>query len=151
MTQGSVLLTDLRNDLSLSWEAGWENVEGTTWESEITYGRYINRFLTVFGGAYLEGVDSTREDVRPIVGLAYTLPLNVHTAAWVDDEGEARVTIGREIMLTPRVGVFGDAEYDTLEGWSYQGGASYLINKNVSATALWDTNYGVGGGLSIRF
>lgn len=151
MTQGALSVTDLRNDLMFSWEAGWENVEGTTWESEITYGRYINRFLTVFGGAYFEGVDSTREDIRPIVGINYTLPLNVHAAAWVDDEGEARVTFEREIMLTPRLGVFGEAEYDTLEGWSYQGGASYLINKNLSATALWDTTYGVGGGLTIRF
>ncbi|MGK0190123.1 MAG: FtsP/CotA-like multicopper oxidase with cupredoxin domain, partial [Verrucomicrobiales bacterium] len=151
MTQGSLMLSNLRNDLSLSWEAGWENVEGTTWESEITYGRYLNRFLTVFGGAYLEGVDSTREDIRAIVGLDYTLPLNLHAAAWVDNEGEARVTFEREIMLAPRLGIFGEAEYDTLEGWSYQSGASYLINKNFSATALWDTNYGVGGGVSIRF
>jgi FtsP/CotA-like multicopper oxidase with cupredoxin domain len=151
MTQGSLTVSNLRNDLMLSWEAGWEKVDGTTWESEITYGRYINRFLTVFGGVYLDGVDGTREDIRPIVGLDYLLPLNFHAAAWVDDEGEARVTLEREIMLTPRLGVFGEAEYDTIEGWSYQGGASYLIKKNISATALWDTDYGVGGGVTLRF
>ena len=31
------------------------------------------------------------------------------------------------------------------------GGASYTINRNLAATALWDSNYGVGARLTIRF
>jgi hypothetical protein len=57
----------------------------------------------------------------------------------------------RELMLTPRIGIFGDVEFDTREKWSYQAGLSYTLTQYLSATALWDSHYGVGAGLTIRF
>jgi len=42
-------------------------------------------------------------------------------------------------------------EYDTIENWSYQAGLTYALTQYVSATALWDSDYGVGAGLTIRF
>lgn len=151
MTQGRVQFENLENTFSASWKAGWDGVEGTTWEGEMVYARYINRFTSVFAGAYLEGIDSDLDVERPIVGLSYLLPGNIMTTAWIDDEAEARITFERELMLTPRLGIFGDAEYDTLEDWSYQGGISYMINENFSATGVWDSDYGVGGGFTIKF
>ena len=73
------------------------------------------------------------------------------SSAWIDDEAEARITFERELMLTPRIGIFGEAEFDTREKWSYQSGVSYMINENLSATGLWHSNFGVGGGLTFRF
>jgi len=151
LTQGMVQFENLENTFSASWEAGWDGVEGTAWEGDIVYDRYLNRFTSVFAGVNLEGVNSDLETERPIVGLRYLLPGNVMASAWIDDEAEARFVFERELMLTPRLGIFGEAEYDTLEDWSYQGGVSYLINENFSATALWDSDYGVGGGFSFRF
>ena len=78
--------------------------------------------------------------------LSYLLPGNFHAKAWADFDGGVRVSIDRELMLTPRLGVFGELEYDSHEDWSYQGGASYLINQTVSVTALWDSKYGGGSG-----
>jgi hypothetical protein len=151
MNQGMVSYENLRNTVSLSWEAGWDSVSDTTWEGEFAYDRYINRFTSVFAGVYAEGVDSDSDTERLIAGVRYLLPMNLMTSTWVDSDGEARITMGRELMLTPRLGIFGEAEYDTREKWSGQAGASYLINENLSATALWDSNYGVGGGLTIKF
>ena len=54
-------------------------------------------------------------------------------------------------LLLARLGIFGDAEYDTREKWSGQAGMSYMINENISATGLWDSDYGVGGGFTIKF
>jgi hypothetical protein len=151
MTQGTLMLEDQRNTFSLSWEAGWDGVKDTKWESEIVYDRYVNRFTSVFAGVYAEGVDFSSEKERLIAGARYLLPLNIATSAWIDSDGEARFALERELMLTPRLGIFGETEYDTREKWSYQGGMSYLINENLSATMLWDSNYGAGAGVTFKF
>jgi FtsP/CotA-like multicopper oxidase with cupredoxin domain len=150
-TQGVITFSDPLNILALEWEAGWDGTEGTAWEGTLTYGRYFNRFATLFAGVYAEGVNSTREDERAIAGIRYLLPGNFQSQAWIDDKGEARFTLQREIMLTPRLGIFGEVEYDTLEKWSYQAGVSYALTQYLSTTALWDSHYGVGAGFTIRF
>jgi hypothetical protein len=40
---------------------------------------------------------------------------------------------------------------DTHDQWSSQGGLSYILTQYISATALWDSDYGVGAGFTIRF
>ncbi len=150
-TQGMLTYSDPLNIFALNWEAGWDGVDGTAWESDLTYGRYFNRFTTVFAGVYAEGVDSTSKDERLIAGVRYLLPGNFMSEAWIDHDGEARFMIDRELMLTPRLGIFGEVEYDTRENWSYQAGASYALSQYLSATTLWDSDYGVGAGLTIRF
>lgn len=107
--------SDPLNILRLKWEAGWDGVDGTQWEYDATYGRYINRFTTLFAGVHAEGLDSNSESERLIVGFRYTLPGNFISQAWIDSNAEARFTLERELMLTPRLGIFGEVEYDTLE------------------------------------
>lgn len=151
LTQGDLTLSTLLDVYSLEWEAGWDGVEGTEWEADLTYGRFLNRFTTVFGGVYAEGVDGVREDERLIGGIRYLLPGNFASSTWVDSDGEARVSIERELMLTPRLGIFGETEYDTREKWSYQAGAEFIFTQYLSATALWDSHHGVGAGFTVRF
>jgi hypothetical protein len=155
-TQGSIQFSNLRNRYILGYEAGWDGVEDTEWEADLVYQRYLSRFASVFAGVYGEGSlqewdDWQVESERLIVGANYLLPGNFWSSAWVDSDGEARVSLERELMLTPRLGVFGEVEYDTREKWSYQGGSSYLINENLSLTGLWDSKYGVGAGITIRY
>lgn len=158
-TQGMLRYENLKNIFQLSWEVGYNEIPkefDALWEGDLTYNRYINRFTTVFAGVYGEGTiggvdDFEIESERIIAGLRYALPLNFFSSVWVDDSGEARVTLARELMLTPRIGIFGEAEYDTREYWSGQVGASYVINENFSATGLWDSDYGWGGGITISF
>ncbi|MEY4245247.1 MAG: hypothetical protein RLZZ245_2832 [Verrucomicrobiota bacterium] len=151
MTQGDLTVSSLLNVFSLGWEAGWDGVEGTDWEGELTYGRYFNRFTTVFAGVYAEGNDFTAEDQHLIAGIRYLLPGNFLSSAWIDSDGEAQIQVMRELMLTPRIGIFVDVEYDTREQWFYQAGLSYTLTQSLSATALWDSNFGVGAGFTIRF
>ncbi|MCF6311147.1 MAG: multicopper oxidase domain-containing protein [Verrucomicrobiales bacterium] len=151
MSQGAVRYENAAHIFTLEWEAGWQGVQGTEWETQFTYDRYFNRFTSVFAGVYMEGLNASREADRLIAGIRYLLPLNLSTSAWVGSDGEARITLGRELMLTPRLSVFGDLEYDTLDYWSTQAGLSYMLNQYASATALWDSNYGVGAGVTISF
>jgi FtsP/CotA-like multicopper oxidase with cupredoxin domain len=150
-TQGQITLSDPLNLLSLRWEAGWHNVEGIHWEGDLTYGRYLNRFTTLFAGVSAEGVNSESEVERGIAGISYLLPGNFLSRAWIDTDGGARVALDRELMLTPRLGIFGEVEYDTREKWSSQAGLSYILTEYLSATTLWDSDYGFGAGLTIRF
>ena len=151
MTQGQITASSLLNIFNLQWEAGWDGVADTQWETTLTYERFINRFINVFVGVHAEGTDWTREEERLVGGVRYLLPGNFLSSAWIDSDGEARITLDRELMLTPRLGIFGEIEYDTRDDWSYQAGLSYLLTKSVSATALWDSDYGVGAGVTVRF
>ena len=150
-TQGTITFSDPLNILALGWEAGWTDTDGTAWEGDLTYGRYFNRFTTLFAGVYAEGVNSSSEDERAIAGIRYLLPGNFHSQAWIDDEGEARFMLERELMLTPRLGIFGEVEFDTDEKWSSQAGMSYALTQYLSTTALWDSEYNAGAGLTLRF
>ena len=155
-SQGSLHYRNLLNTFGLDYEAGWDGVKHTEWEADLTYERYFNRFSSAFIGVYGEGLakdwdDWEIETERLIAGVNYLLPGNIWSKAWLDSDGGARFMIERELMLTPRLGIFGEVEYDTREKWSYQAGASYLINANLSATTLWDSKYGVGAGITFRY
>ncbi len=150
-TQGVLTFSDLLNVVSLEWEAGWQNIDGPRWEGDLTYGRYFNRFTTVFAGVYAEGSNSDSEVERAVAGISYLLPGNFRSRAWIDSDGGARVTLDREIILTPRLGIFGEVEYDTHDHWSSQAGLSYIIGQYLSATTLWDSDYGFGAGITLRF
>lgn len=150
-SQGSLWYSDIRNTIGMNYELGWQGVDHMEWETDITYSRYLNRFTSVFAGVYGEGIKGNLEQDRLIAGLSYLLPGNFRARAWADSDGGTRFTIDRQLMLTPRLGVFGEAEYDSHEDWSYQGGASYILNQAVSVTALWDSKFGVGAGLTLRF
>ena len=150
-TQGMVTLSNPLNILSLEWEAGWRNTDGTDWEGDLTYGRYFNRFTTAFAGIYAEGNHFYSDKERVIAGITYLLPGNFMSRAWIDSDGGARITLNRELRLTPRLSIFGEVEYDTHDPWSSQGGLSYILTQYISATALWDTDYGVGAGFTLRF
>lgn len=142
---------DPLNILALAWEAGWQGTDDTEWEADYTYGRYFNRFTNLFAGVNAEGVDSTRKEERAIVGIRYLLPGNFQSQAWIDHKGEARFMLERELMLTPRLGIFGEVEYDTQDRWASHAGMSYTLSQYLSTTALWDSEYGVGAGLTFKF
>lgn len=84
-------------------------------------------------------------------GVAYRLPYMVESSLAIDSEGDARVGIGKEIQLTPRLSVFGDLEYDTRTQWEYTTGASFLLNKQFSLTAGYHSDHGWGAGIGFRF
>jgi CopA family copper-resistance protein len=151
MTQGRITASSLLNIFNLTWEAGWESVPETEWEATFTYERFLNRFTNVFVGMNVEGTEWDQEEERLVGGVRYLLPGNFLSTVWLDSDAGARVTLDRELMLTPRLSVFGEIEYDTREDWSYQVGLSYFLTKSLSATALWDSDYGLGAGITVRF
>jgi FtsP/CotA-like multicopper oxidase with cupredoxin domain len=148
MSDGFLTLQNNRNALTASWEVGWGRVDKTGYEVDLTYDRYIGNFASVFAGA--EFTNGEAGD-RGIFGVRYLLPLMIQSQAWVDTEGDFRLALTQSIALTPRLAVFGGAEYDTLTRWEGVAGLEYVLGKRFSLIGQWHSEYGPGGGLSFRF
>ena len=151
MTQGFLTAANIRSIITFQWEAGWQEVSSTDWETILTYDRYFNRFFTLFAGADLFGEGDKLDDARGVFGLRYLLPLNIESQAWVDTDSGVRVNLGKVFQLTPRISLFGEAQYDTHDLWEGRAGLSYIVSKTLSLLAQWHSDYGWGGGLRIRF
>jgi FtsP/CotA-like multicopper oxidase with cupredoxin domain len=152
MTEGFVTTSNTRNILTAAWEIGWEEVDTTEWEGLLTWDRYFNRFFTIFVGANFLGETNELDKTRGVIGLHYLLPLNIESRAWVDTDGGARFIFDKEVDLTPRLKLLGEAEYDTHKSeWEGSAGLTYTIHKNFSLVTLWHSDYDWGGGVRILF
>jgi len=151
MTEGFLMLSDIRNILTAEWEVGWHEVEETEWESIVTYGRYFNRFFTMFAGVDLMGEEDELDKTRGIIGIHYLLPLNIESRGWIDTDGGARFMLDKSLELTPRFSLAGEAEYDTHEEWEGSINLSYVLTKNISLIGKWHSEYAWGGGINILF
>ncbi len=157
MTQGYLELSNTQNIFNFEWEAGWNNVPGTEWETTFLYERYFNRFFRLIAGVNSEGTLTTGplefdvESNRGVFGLMYKLPLNIDATAWVDTDGGARVKLAKSIPLAPRLDLGGEVEYDTHNDWESRVHLDYMLNKNAAVIGQWHSDYGWGAGLRIRF
>jgi len=144
MTDGIAAVSNTRNTISARWEAGWEDEE---YEIELTYNRYINRFITVFGG-----LDITNEEqqTRGIFGVRYLLPLLIDSTVWVDTDADFRIILDKEMHLTERLSAFGELQYDTESKWEWKAGGAIMINKWLSLVGQYYSEFGAGGGIEIR-
>ncbi len=151
MTQGTVSLSNYRQLIDLSWEFGWQNVEDTEWEGLLTWGYYVNRFFVPFVGVDVLGEADRESDTRGIMGFRYLLPLNLESSIWIDSEGGGRLSMGRELHLTPRLLGMAEVEYDTHTDLEWKAGMAYLITKDLSAKVQWHSDFELGGGLELRY
>ena len=164
-TTGFNLITsNIRNQFNASFEYGWnKNLEG-----EFTYERYLHDYLRVFGGVNIE--NETRKSLdefktTAVVGVRYLTPYLFALDARIDNELRPRVSLGRSIMLFPKLSVFGYYEYqidlgivndlpinkDFISETVWSAGAEYMLSRNFSLMGSYDNRYGAGGGLSVRF
>jgi hypothetical protein len=151
MAQGSLIYANIRHILSAEWKAGWQRVDDVEWEITPTYDYYFNRFASVFAGVNLEGAGDRLDKHEGILGLRYLLPLNFSSRVWVDTAGDFQFAVGKHLELTPRITIFGEAEYDTKEKWETRAGASHLLTKHFSLIGQWHSDFGWGGSLRWEF
>lgn len=145
MSTGAIVVSNTHNTLSAEWQSGWEDAE---YEIDLTYTRYINRFISPFIGAELTNGDQVN---RGFAGFDLLLPFLIDTSTWIDWKGDVRIQAVKEIQLTNRLSAFADVQYDTKSEWELQFGGEILINKQFSLTGGWHSEYGAGGGIMIRF
>ena len=144
MTDGEAAIANTRNTISATWEVGWEEEE---YEIVLTYNRYINRFITVFGGA---DITNEEQETRGIFGIRYLLPLLIDSTVWVDTDADVRVILDKEMHITERLSAFGELQYDTESKWEWKAGGAIMINKWLSLVGQYYSEFGGGGGIEIR-
>ncbi|MBO9592913.1 MAG: multicopper oxidase domain-containing protein [Niabella sp.] len=158
---GSALYHNTRWALNAEWKLGY--TAGRGHEIEANFGRFLGQmqwFRPFIGVEWRYQKDSHEErdlfgqkfkhDGKPrfTAGFAYTLPWLVLLQTQIDTKGQVRVELGREdIPLSKRLrGAF---SLDTRR--EYMGGLRYIINRNFSVSANYNTEYGVGGGLVLTY
>jgi FtsP/CotA-like multicopper oxidase with cupredoxin domain len=144
MTEGQVVFADTRNTFRGIWETGWDE----DYEAVLTYERYFNRFIQAFAGGVLTDGE---QDHRGIIGIRYLLPLMFESTVWIDTEGEARLSLEREIQITDRFYTFGEFQYDTDSKEEWLAGAGLILSKHFSIVGQYHSEYEGGAGLNIRY
>lgn len=147
MIEGTINASNTRNTLRAVWEYDWT----TEFDTELTYERYLNRFVQVLTGTNLYREKGEAFDAVGIAGIRYLLPFMVNSTAWVDSDGDIRVSGEKEISLTRRLSVFGEVEYDTASQFEWVAGARFMLNQTFSIVGQYHSDYGGGAGLTIRF
>ena len=138
-----------RHNLNLTWDVGWERVERRQYEIEATYSHYFNTRWTAFAGYRLTNNDDGEDGI--IAGATYLLPYLAALTTTVHSSGDVRFSLGREVALTDRLSLIAQASYDTEQDFEWQAGFSYTLTKRLSLVSLYDSDYGLGAGVGLRF
>ena len=156
--------SNLRNQFNASLEYGWnKNLEG-----EITYNRYLHDYLRVFGGLNIENKDRNSLNnfkTTAVAGVRFLTPYLFALDVRFNSDLVPRLSLGRSIMIFPKLSVYGYYEYQIDFGlintlplnknfmsetvWS--SGVRYMMSRNLSLMASYDNRFGAGGGLVARF
>lgn len=158
---GSAALNNTRWSLNAEWKLGYDAANGH--ELEASVGRYLGQmqWLRPYVGVewkYQKGKHEEKNmfgqtfshdgKVYYNAGIAYTLPMLVILRAQVDTRGIFRIILNREdIPLTRRLR--GSFSADTQK--EYMGGLRYIVTRHLSASANYNSNYGLGGGLVFTY
>jgi hypothetical protein len=151
--EAHLTVSDRANLFEASGKAGWAGVKKPGWEGLVTYGRRLNRFLTVFAGADVDKDKRFRDDApeaNGVAGLDYELPFALSARLWADTSGGGRFGLSRAFQLAPRLDLDGEAEYDTRDLWTGRAQLGWRVSRRASVLGGWDSQYGWGGGLRWR-
>jgi hypothetical protein len=126
---------------------------------------------TAYGQVGTNGEDRS-EKGRPVkeykvglVGVKYFTPYMFNVDVNIDHQLRPRIRIDKELLLFPRIFLEGEYEYLADFGWvndlenedDFEGETewlirtAYMLSRNFSIQANYNSHYGWGGGLSIRF
>jgi len=160
---GMVMISNTRWQIGTEWRLGYNDIHG--YETETHFGRYIGRmqWLMPFIGfdwryrklTYNEieknlfRQSSTKDNRAQFsFGTNYTLPMLIIAQLEVYQNGYLRLQVRREdIPLTKRLrlGLMCNTDKE------YMIGLRYILNKNLGIRAHYDSDMGLGVGLSLNY
>jgi CopA family copper-resistance protein len=165
---GEFMLAQTRWKASTLWHLGYHDMHG--YESETTIGRYLGRMQwwfpyigfdyhfkmeggpkNIFGNEEKNwfGQQSNKNDRKTIVaGVAYTLPTLTTADLRIDGDGKLRFQLSREdIPVTPRLRFSWMLNTDK----EYMAGFRYIATKYISLSSHYDSDMGLGIGLTFTY
>ncbi len=167
-TDGEAMLASTRWKASTLWHLGYHDMHG--YESETMIGRYLGRMQwwypyvgfdyhykmeggpkNLFGNEDKNwfGQASNKNNRKTVVaGIAYTLPMLFVADMRVDGDGKFRFQLGREdIPVSKRVRASIMINTDK----EYMAGLRYIATKYISVSSHYDSDMGLGVGLTITY
>ncbi len=167
-SDGEAMLANTRWKLSTLWHLGYKDMHG--YESETMVGRYLGRMQwwypyvgfdyhykveggpkNIFGNEEKNwfGQTSNKNNRKTVVaGIAYTLPMLFVADARVDGDGKFRFQFGREdVPVTKRLRFSMMINTDK----EYMAGLRYIATKYISVSSHYDSDMGLGAGLTITY
>jgi FtsP/CotA-like multicopper oxidase with cupredoxin domain len=160
---GEMMYQNTRFNLQAEWRLGYNDMHG--YEIETHFGRYIGKmqwFFPYIGFDWRYRKMSTHEvesnifnqrntkDMRNAlcIGVQYTLPMLFIADVRIDTDGELRLQLMREdIPLSKRfrISVMGNSDKE------YMAGLKYVLNQSLSLSAHYDSDMGLGVGLTVSY
>jgi CopA family copper-resistance protein len=168
-SDGEAMLAQTRWKLSTLWHLGLHDMHG--YESETMIGRYWGRMQwwysfvgydyhykkpnsgekNIFGSETrnMFGQVSDKENRSTIMaGIAYTLPMLVTAEGRIDGNGKLRFQLSREdLPLTSRLRFNLMVNTDK----EYMAGFRYILSKYFSLSTHYDSDMGLGAGITITY
>ena len=129
---GELLAENTRNAFELEYEWDYDD----SYEVELVYERYINRFLQIYMGAELEQeVETSKKDKHEIgiLGLHYLLPLMIEANLRLDSNGDARLGLSSELQLTDRLAM----------DWDFNTDDEFRVQMEFEMSKQWVITFGV--------
>lgn len=160
-SDGEIAISNTRYRMQTEWRLGLNDKSG--YESETHLGRYIGamqlwmpyvgwdiRYRKISAPEKNIFGQSDSKDTRKVfcAGFQYTLPMLINADARIDTKGKFRFQLGREdVPLTSRLRFNFMANTDK----EYMTGFRYIVTKYVSLSTHYDSDMGVGAGLTIIY
>jgi FtsP/CotA-like multicopper oxidase with cupredoxin domain len=160
-SDGNASSANTRWKFSTMWHLGLNSSKG--FESETMFGRYFGQmqWLFVYAGfdyhykntyeqeTNMFGQYSNKNNRHTVVaGLAYMLPMLVVGDARIDGNGKFRFQLGRDdIPITSRLrfSLMGNTDKE------YAAGFRYVTSKYLSFSGHYDSDMGLGAGISVIY
>lgn len=148
---GSFSLFNNNYSIDGEWRVNWKG----DYETETHFVRYFGRkqFLKAVLGSDIrlrEGGLENSKDNRQVfhVGMQYTLPFFVESELRLDHTGKVRFQLNREdIALTRRMRFNWMVNTDK----EYLLGLKYIVTKHIALSANYDSDFGLGGGITLTY
>ncbi|MFT3980551.1 MAG: multicopper oxidase domain-containing protein [Ferruginibacter sp.] len=167
-SDGEIMLANTRWKASTLWHLGYHDMHG--YESETMIGRYLGRMQwwypyigfdyhykieggpeNIFGSEEKNwfGQTSNKNNRKTVVaGIAYTLPLLFVADLRVDGDGKFRFQFGREdIPVSKRLRANMMINTDK----EYMLGLRYIATKYISLSSHYDSDMGLGAGVTFTY
>lgn len=167
-SDGEAMLANTRWKASTLWHLGYHDMHG--YESETMIGRYLGRMQwwypyigfdyhykveggpkNIFGAEEKNwfGQTSNKNNRKTAVaGIAYTLPMLFTADARIDADGKFRFQFSREdVPVTRRLRFSMMINTDK----EYMAGLRYIATKYISLSTHYDSDMGLGGGITITY
>ena len=177
-SDGMAMLSNTRNTIATAWHLGLHPEHGE--ESETTVGRYLGRmqwWRPFIGYDYhYKKVDQNGEEIKKGImgrnifgsdkynmlgqlsnknnrstitaGIQYLLPMNIMSELRGDLDGKLRVQLSREdIPVSPRL----RANFMINTDKEYALGMRYIITKYFNLSTHYDSDMGLGAGITITY